>query len=74
MWFLLPGIIGFLLITMLPLAISRAGALAVFLALIAGQVVAGMLWDALREGRMPDVPRVAASLLVIAGAALASWR
>ncbi|MFO7570837.1 MAG: DMT family transporter [Smithellaceae bacterium] len=73
-WYLIPGIIGFSLVFFLPLVIMEAGALPVFLGVIAGQIIVGILWDAHFEKIPVDVVRVAGALMTFAGALLVIWK
>ena len=73
-WYLLPGLIGFLLVFFLPLVIMKTGALPVFLGVIAGQIVAGILWDAYFEKIPVDAVRLAGALMTFAGAFLVLWK
>jgi len=73
-WYLLPGLIGFLLVFFLPLVIMKTGALPVFLGVIAGQIVAGMLWDAYFEKIPIDAVRIAGAVMAFAGATLVIWK
>ena len=73
-WYLLPGLIGFLLVFFLPLVMMKTGALPVFLGAIAGQIIAGLLWDAYFENSPVDAVRVAGAVMVFAGAILVIWK
>ncbi|MCB9763182.1 MAG: DMT family transporter [Alphaproteobacteria bacterium] len=71
-WFIFPGMLGCVIVTGVPWAISRFGAAPVFVLVVAGQMVASLAWDALVEGRPATLPRVAGAALAVAGAALVS--
>lgn len=71
-WMILPGIFGFCIITGIPWAISKLGAAKVFVAIIAAQIVASMLWDAITMGKMPGMYRLLGAGLTVAGAVLVS--
>jgi transporter family-2 protein len=47
--FLLPGLAGLFIIIVAPLAISRVGAVRVFVGIVAAQLVTSLLWDWLAE-------------------------
>lgn len=70
--YLVPGLCGFLLITLAPWAIQRAGATRVFIGIVVAQIVMSMLWDFLVEA-IPFTPtRLVGALLAVAGAILAA--
>jgi bacterial/archaeal transporter family-2 protein len=69
-WYLLPGVLGFVIVLGMPVAIARLGAVQSVLLLIAAQLVASLAWDALVEGRPATLVRVVGSVLAVAGAAL----
>ncbi|MBL8678280.1 MAG: DMT family transporter [Myxococcales bacterium] len=73
-WYLLPGLLGLVIVAALPLAISKVGALQIFVTVVAGQMLAGLVWDKIVEGVAITPSRVAGVLLVIVGAAIASVR
>jgi transporter family-2 protein len=73
-WYVLPGLLGMLIITALPLAIARVGAMQVFVTVVAGQMVASLVWDRVAEGIAPSPLRIAGLALVTVGAYLASIR
>jgi hypothetical protein len=50
LWAVAPAAFGLLIVAGLPYAFTLAGALTVFITLIAVQLVAGQLWDSLAEG------------------------
>jgi uncharacterized membrane protein YdcZ (DUF606 family) len=70
--FLVPGLCGFLLITLAPWAIQRAGATRVFIGIVVAQIVVSMLWDLLAEAIPLSPTRLLGAGLAIAGAWLAS--
>lgn len=49
-WWILPGLFGLGIVLGLPMMVERVGALTVFVGLVAGQTIAGLIWDALEEG------------------------
>ena len=69
-WFVLPGILGFLIVILVPFGIAKVGALNLFVGIIAAQLVASLCWDAFVEGQPATWPRVLGALLSFAGAAL----
>lgn len=73
-WYAAPGLLGLVIVAALPLAISKAGALQVFVTVVAGQMLAGLVWDKVVEGIAVTPSRIAGIALVIVGAAVASIR
>ncbi len=69
-WFVLPGLLGCVFISGIPWAISRLGAAHVFVMVIAGQIVASLIWDAVVEGRPVTLVRLSGASLAVLGAAL----
>lgn len=72
--FLLPGLLGFTILTCVPVAISRLGALQTFVIVVASQLVLSGVWDAWIEDRPFSVDRAIGAGLALAGAAWVSWR
>lgn len=72
LWPLLPGLLGFIIVSGIPLAISRLGALKVFVIIVALQILVGILWDFFMEGLPPTPIRATGAALVVLGAFLAS--
>jgi uncharacterized membrane protein YdcZ (DUF606 family) len=73
-WYLLPGIIGFCFVFIIPLIIMEVGTLPVFLGVIAGQILVGILWDAHYENIPVSGIRIAGAALTFAGALLVVWK
>jgi uncharacterized membrane protein YdcZ (DUF606 family) len=73
-WYLLPGIIGFCFIFMIPLVIMEVGALPVFLGIIAGQIIVSLWWDAYCENIPMDSTRLIGAMLTFIGALLVAWK
>jgi transporter family-2 protein len=72
-WWLVPGVLGFALITGLPWAIARVGALQVFVVAVAAQMIASLAWDALVEGIPVNALRATGAAVCVAGVALALY-
>lgn len=72
-WWLVPGVLGFALITGLPWAIARVGALQVFVVAVAAQMIASLAWDALVEGIPVNALRATGAVVCVAGVALALY-
>ena len=73
-WYLIPGIIGFCLVLLVPLVIMEVGTLPVFLGIIAGQIIVSIVWDAYYENIPVNIIRVAGALLTFMGAFLVVWK
>jgi transporter family-2 protein len=69
-WWLLPGLFGFLLVAGLPWAVQRLGALPVFVVVVASQMVTGALWDRFVEGAPLSWPKALGALLAVASVLL----
>ncbi len=69
---IVPGLIGMLFVMGVPAAIREYGALKVTVGIIAGQIVASIAWDLLREGQPMTASRGIGAGLVLVGAILAS--
>ena len=75
-WFLLPGLLGTFVMFAMVFGYTRAGAAAPTIGLIAGQVLASTLLDAMQIGpgsRPPSASALLGGLLVAAGATLVVW-
>ena len=71
---ILPGVFGVVIVTGLPWAITRMGALGAVLVLLVTQLVVSMVWDAVVEGVPVQPLRVVGAALALAGAWLAQPR
>lgn len=71
---LLPGFFGVVIVTGLPWAITRLGALGAILVLLVAQLVVSMIWDAMVEGVPVQPLRIVGAGLALAGAWLAQPR
>jgi transporter family-2 protein len=72
-WFLVPGLLGTFVVFCMVFGYSRASAAAPTVGLIAGQVLASLVMDALQIGpgsRQPSIAGVLGAVLVAAGAIL----
>jgi uncharacterized membrane protein YdcZ (DUF606 family) len=70
--FLAPGLCGFIFITIMPLAVEKAGAVRVVIGLIVAQIIVSMLWDYFAESLPLNFNRIAGAALALAGAILAT--
>jgi uncharacterized membrane protein YdcZ (DUF606 family) len=73
-WYLIPGLAGWVIIFAMPFAISKIGALQVFVWVVAAQVLAGLCWDRWVEGIAINAARAIGVAVVILGAALTTLR
>lgn len=71
---ILPGVFGVVIVTGLPWAITRMGALGAVLILLVTQLVVSMVWDLIVEGVPIQPMRVVGAALALAGAWLAQPR
>lgn len=74
LWWLLPGLFGFSLLTGLPYALDKMGALRVFVVLVASQVMTSLLWDATVEKIDITWPRLVGAGLALGGVVFNSWK
>jgi transporter family-2 protein len=73
-WWLLPGLFGFSLVTLLPWAAHHAGVQRVFVGVVAAQMVGSVVWDMLFEKIPLTAPRGVGALLAVASVALVSMK
>ena len=69
-WWLLPGVFGFCLVVGLPWAFGKLGASTVFVWMVAGQLIAGLVWDVVSGTRVLGAVTIVGTVLALAGAAL----
>lgn len=69
-WYIIPGICGLLIVTIIPYSIYKVGAAKIFVAIIAAQVVASLVWDAKVEGTSLDIWRIAGAIITCIGAVI----
>lgn len=74
LWYLLPGLCGVLIVLGMPWAIGRMGAVQSALLVIAAQLLASLVWDAMVEGRPATLARVVGSAIAFLGAAIVVWK
>ncbi len=70
-WYVLPGIFGFTLVAGMPLAMRSLGAFPSIVALILGQLLCSLIWDAISQGQGISMARIGGLILTAAGAYLA---
>lgn len=67
-YMLFPGLMGFIIICGIPVAINKLGALRVITVVIAVQLLVAALWDATVLGSPVPLKRLAGALITLAGA------
>ena len=72
-WYFLPGLFGFFLVMMLPIAISQLGATKTFIYLIIAQMLSSLIWDMYQESTPLTLIRVIAVLFAVISIALINW-
>lgn len=73
-WWVLPGILGYLIISGMPFAVMHLGAARVFVAVITAQMISSLLWDYYIEGITATPQRLVGCLLATVGAFVAVWK
>jgi len=68
---LLPGLCGFTIVMGIPWAMSKIGALKVFLAMIFAQIVFSVMWDFWVDGVPLSAKRIVGGLITLVGAIVA---
>lgn len=68
--FLLPGVFGVCIVAGMPFAISKIGAVNVFVVVVCAQMITSLVWDQFVEGIPMSWPRVAGALFAIIGVML----
>jgi len=71
-WWLVPGLVGFLIVLGLPWAVQRIGALSTFVVLVGAQMLASAAWDRFVGGIPLSAPRMLGAVCTIAGVVLLS--
>lgn len=69
-WWLVPGVVGFLIVLGLPWSVHRIGALSTFVALVGAQMLTSALWDLFVGGIPLSSTRIAGATCTIAGVVL----
>lgn len=70
LWYVVPGLCGFAFILGMPISFGRLGVFQSLLLLIASQLVVGLLWDQLVEGRPVTGLRILGACITLFGAGL----
>lgn len=73
-WYILPGLLGLALVTGIPFAISKIGALRVFIGIVTGQMIISIIWDAALEGIPITGIRITGAILAVISVMLLSWK
>ncbi len=66
-WYVLPGIMGFLLVVLVPILIKEMGAFLTIVTMILGQVATSFLWDMYQGGTALGSARLLGLILVMSG-------
>ena len=69
-WYAVPGVCGCAFVFGMPVAFGRLGVFQTLLALIAAQLVLGLCWDRLVEGRGVAPLQLVGAVVVLCGAIL----
>lgn len=69
-WWVVPGVVGFLIVLGLPWSVQRIGALSTFVALVGAQMLTSALWDHFAGGIPLSATRIAGALCSLAGVVL----
>lgn len=72
LWWILPGICGFMLVMGLAVSLAQVGAVQTFVICIAAQIVCSLLWDLVVEGKEVATIRLAGAAITFFGAFLAT--
>ncbi len=72
LWWILPGICGFMLVMGLAFSLSQVGAVQTFVICIAAQIVCSLAWDAFIEGKEVATMRIVGAAVTFLGAFLAT--
>jgi len=73
-WWLVPGVIGFLIVLGLPWAVQRLGALSTFVVLVGAQMLTSALWDRFAGGIPLSLPRLLGAVCTLGGITLLCWK
>ena len=71
-WYLVPGVLGYMLVAGIPWTIGHMGATKTFLILIAMQLVASVAWDHFFEDTPVNAIRILGVIVAFSGAFLAT--
>ena len=66
-WYIFPGLMGYSLVAGVPWAISKIGALNLFVGLVGAQMVASILWDYYFENTPITMLRIFGAVLAFSG-------
>ncbi len=72
LWWILPGICGFMLVMGLAVSLAQVGAVQTFTICIAAQVVCSLLWDVMIQGQAVATMRLLGAAITFLGAFLAT--
>ncbi len=69
-WYVLPGLIGLVLVSMVPIAIDKLGTFITVLAMLVGQLLTSFIWDIITHHEPIVSTRALGLILAISGAYL----
>lgn len=72
LWWIVPGLCGFMLVSSLVIAMSKIGALQTFVICIASQILCSMMWDYFVSGKELSTARLVGAAVTMAGAVITS--
>lgn len=71
-WWILPGVCGFMLVMGLAVAFSQVGAVQAIVICIAAQIICSMLWDMFVGGQQVGTIRIVGTVVTFIGAFIAT--
>ncbi len=71
-WYVIPGLLGFFMLMVMPGAMAKLGVTQVFVLLLAGQLLTALVWDMWIDGLSVSLSRVGGVILVFLGSWLSS--
>jgi bacterial/archaeal transporter family-2 protein len=72
--YVLPGLLGIVIVAGVPWAMAQWGATMVFIGLMASQIVGSVIWDVFVESRAVTATQLASAALVVGSVALMAGR
>jgi uncharacterized membrane protein YdcZ (DUF606 family) len=73
-WFIVPGLLGLLIVLGGAWSVARFGAMYTFVVLLSSQLATSVAWDLAVEGQVISKQRLLGVVLAWAGVVVASWR
>jgi len=66
-WWIVGGIAGFLITSLLPVSITHLGAATTFVLFVVFQIGAGLVWDIAASGRVLSLPQIVSIVAALGG-------